>query len=205
MYQVDCSVLLDGKKFYEMSIWNMYCRKKSYVMLNVLMYAFSLLMMSSALPQILTGSSNTAIINGGMGFILFVLVVYMNVSHISRFKKAAQNEEWLKKTGKHIRITREQIVNYRIEAQDERKYEWSQVLGAYNRKDEVVLCTKKDEQIMTLDKSKLSESEMKFITDIIDEKHLWRTAMPLRTVWVMFGAVTVVGIMWIVQAVMKVM
>ncbi len=205
MYQVDCSVLLDGKKFYEMSIWNMYCRKKSYVMLNVLMYAFSLLMMSSALPQILTGSSNTAIINGGMGFILFVLVVYMNVSHISRFKKAAQNEEWLKKTGKHIRITREQIVNYRIEAQDERKYEWSQVLGAYNRKDEVVLCTKKDEQIMTLDKSKLSESEMKFITDIIDEKHLWRTTMPLRTVWVMFGAVTVVGIMWIVQAVMKVM
>ncbi len=205
MYQVDCSVLLDGKKFYEMSIWNMYCRKKSYVMLNVLMYAFSLLMMSSALPQILAGTSNTAIINGGMGFILFVLVIYMNINHISRFKKAAQNEEWLKKTGKHIRITKEQIVNYRIEAQDERKYEWSQVLGAYNRKDEVVLCTKKDEQIMTLDKSKLSESEMKFITDIIDEKHLWRTAMPLRTVWVMFGAVTVVGIMWIVQAVMKVM
>ena len=44
MYQVDCSVLLDGKKFYEMSIWNMYCRKKSYVFLTAVMYAFSMLM-----------------------------------------------------------------------------------------------------------------------------------------------------------------
>ncbi len=205
MYQVDCSVLLDGKKFYEMSIWNMYCRKKSYVFLTALMYAFSMLMMSTAIPQIIAGgNNNAAIINGGMGFILLVLVVYMNVNHISRFKKASQNEEWLKKTGKHIRITKEQIVNYRIEAQDERKYEWSQVLGAYNRKNEVVLCTKKDEQIMTLDKSKLSEAEMKFITDIIDEKHLWKTSMPIRTVWVLFGAITVVGIMWIVQGILKV-
>ena len=78
------------------------------------------------------------------------------------------------------------------------------MLGAYNRKDEVVLCTKKDEQIMTLDKSKLSEAEMKFITDIIDEKHLWKTSMPIRTVWVLFGAITVVGIMWIVQGILKV-
>ena len=114
MYQVDCSVLLDGKKFYEMSIWNMYCRKKSYVFLTAVMYAFSMLMISSALPQILTGTNNTAIINGGMGFVLLVLVVYMNYNHISRFKRASKNEEWLKKTGKHIRITKEQIVNYRI-------------------------------------------------------------------------------------------
>ena len=106
---------------------------------------------------------------------------------------------------KHIRITKEQIVNYRIAAQEERKYEWSQVLGAYNRKEEIVLCTKKDEQIMTLDKSKLSESEMKFITDIIDERHLWRTSMPIRTVYLMFGAITFVGVTWIVQAVLKVM
>ena len=91
------------------------------------------------------------------------------------------------------------------EAQEERKYEWSQVLGAYNRKEEIVLCTKKDEQIMTLDKSKLSESEMKFITDIIDERHLWRTSMPIRTVYLMFGAITFVGVTWIVQAVLKVM
>ena len=131
--------------------------------------------------------------------------VYMNYNHISRFKRASKNEEWLKKTGKHIRITKEQIVNYRIEAQEERKYEWSQVLGAYNRKEEIVLCTKKDEQIMTLDKSKLSESEMKFITDIIDERHLWRTSMPIRTVYLMFGAITFVGVTWIVQAVLKVM
>ena len=123
MYQVDCSVLLDGKKFYEMSIWNMYCRKKSYVFLTAVMYAFSMLMISSALPQILTGTNNTAIINGGMGFVLLVLVVYMNYNHISRFKRASKNEEWLKKTGKHIRITKEQIVNYRIEAQEERKDE----------------------------------------------------------------------------------
>ena len=205
MYQVDCSVLLDGKKFYEMSIWNMYCRKKSYVFLTAVMYAFSMLMISSALPQILTGTNNTAIINGGMGFVLLVLVVYMNYNHISRFKRASKNEEWLKKTGKHIRITKEQIVNYRIEAQEERKYEWSQVLGAYNRKEEIVLCTKKDEQIMTLDKSKLSESEMKFITDIIDERHLWRTSMPIRTVYLMFGAITFVGVTWIVEAVLKVM
>ena len=107
MYQVDCSVLLDGKKFYEMSIWNMYCRKKSYVFLTAVMYAFSMLMISSALPQILTGTNNTAIINGGMGFVLLVLVVYMNYNHISRFKRASKNEEWLKKTGKHIRITKE--------------------------------------------------------------------------------------------------
>ena len=192
MYQVDCSVLLDGKKFYEMSIWNMYCRKKSYVFLTAVMYAFSMLMISSALPQILTGTNNTAIINGGMGFVLLVLVVYMNYNHISRFKRASKNEEWLKKTGKHIRITKEQIVNYRIEAQEERKYEWSQVLGAYNRKEEI-------------DKSKLSESEMKFITDIIDERHLWRTSMPIRTVYLMFGAITFVGVTWIVQAVLKVM
>ena len=39
---------------------------------------------------------------------------------------------------------------------------------------------------MTLE-SKLSESEMKFITDIIDERHLWRTSMPIRTVYLMFG------------------
>lgn len=203
MYQVDCSVLLDGKKFREMSVWNMYCRKKSYVIIMAVMYAFSLLMISNALPQILAGNNNTAIINGGMGVILLVVVVYMNISQISRFKRASLNEEWLKKTAKHIRITREQIVNYRIEAQDERKYEWSQVSGVYNRREEVVICTKKDEQIMTLDKSRLSESEMKFITDIVDEKHLWRTAMPLQTVILIYGAITVVGIMWIVQAVMK--
>ena len=64
---------------------------------------------------------------------------------------------------------------------------------------------KKDEQIMTLDKSKLSESEMKFITDIIDERHLWRTSMPIRTVYLMFGAITFVGVAWIVQAILKVM
>lgn len=84
------------KKFYEMSIWNMYCRKKSYVFLTAVMYAFSMLMISSALPQILTGTNNTAIINGGMGFVLLVLVVYMNYNHISRFKRASKNEEWLK-------------------------------------------------------------------------------------------------------------
>ena len=166
------------------------------------MYAFSLLMISGSLPQILAGTNNTAIINGGMGVILIVVVLYMNYNHISRFKRASQNEEWLKKTAKHIRITKEQIVNYRIEAQDERKYEWSQVSGAYNRKDEVVLCTKKDEQIMTLDKSRLSESEMKFITDIIDEKQLWRKALPLRTVYLMFGTITIVGAVWIIQALM---
>lgn len=188
-----------------MSIWNMYCRKKSYVIMMAFMYAFSMLMISSSLPQILTGSNNAAIINGGMGVILMVIVVYMNINHINRFKRASKNEEWLKKTAKHIRITKEQIINYRIEAQDERKYEWSQVSGAYNRKEEVVLCTKKDEQIMTLDKSRLSESEMKFITDIINEKHLWKTAMPLRTVYLMFGLITIMGIAWIVQAVMKVM
>lgn len=204
MYQVDCSVLLDGKKFYEMSIWNMYCRKKSYVFLTAVMYAFSMLMISSALPQILTGTNNTAIINGGMGFVLLVLVVYMNYN-LSVVSRELLKRRVVKKTGKHIRITKEQIVNYRIEAQEERKYEWSQVLGAYNRKEEIVLCTKKDEQIMTLDKSKLSESEMKFITDIIDERHLWRTSMPIRTVYLMFGAITFVGVTWIVQAVLKVM
>lgn len=57
---------------------------------------------------------------------------------------------------------------------------------------------------MTLDKSKLSESEMKFITDIIDERHLWRTSMPIRTVYLMFGAITFVGVTWIVQSVLKV-
>ena len=56
---------------------------------------------------------------------------------------------------------------------------------------------------MTLDKSKLSESEMKFITDIIDERHLWRTSMPIRTVYLMFGAITFVGVTWIVQASFK--
>ena len=53
--------------------------------------------------------------------------------------------------------------------------------------------------------AKLSESEMKFITDIIDERHLWRTSMPIRTVYLMFGAITFVGVTWIVQAVLKVM
>lgn len=81
----------------QMSIWNMYCRKKSYVFLTAVMYAFSMLMISSALPQILTGTNNTAIINGGMGFVLLVLVVYMNYNHISRFKRASKNEEWLKR------------------------------------------------------------------------------------------------------------
>ena len=81
----------------------------------------------------------------------------------------------------------------------------AEIYGAYNRKEEIVLCTKKDEQIMTLDKSKLSESEMKFITDIIDERHLWRTSMPIRTVYLMFGAITFVGVAWIVQAILKVM
>ena len=43
------------------------------------------------------------------------------------------------------------------------------------------------------------------ITDIIDERHLWRTSMPIRTVYLMFGAITFVGVTWIVQAVLKVM
>lgn len=209
MYQVDCSVLLDGKKFYEMSIWNMYCRKKSYVIMMAVMYAFSMIMLSTSLPHVIEvimgdKNNNTAIINIGMGIILMLVVVYMNVNHINRFKRGAQNEEWLKKTAKHIRITKEQISNYRVEAQEERKYEWSQVLGAYDRKEEVVLCTKKDEQILTLDKTKLSESEMKFITDIIDENHLWKKAMNFRTIWMIFGTITVVGVIWIAQGVLSV-
>lgn len=48
-------------------------------------------------PTDFDGNNNTAIINGGMGFVLLVLVVYMNYNHISRFKRASKNEEWLKR------------------------------------------------------------------------------------------------------------
>lgn len=203
MYQVDCSVLLDGKKFYEMSLWNLYCRKRTYVILLAISAVISLTMISSAVPGLKDGAQSSSVMSAGFGLIFLFVIGYSNVTQIARWKRISSNEEWLKKTAKHIRITREQIVNYRVEAGEERKYEWSQVSGVYNRKDEIVICTKKDEQVMILEKSRLSESEQKFITDIVSEKHLWKTSMTIRFVAFLFVLIGVAGAVWIIQAFLK--
>ena len=203
VYQVDCSVMLDSDKFYEISLWNMFCRKKIFVILMGIIYALSLLTIGGAVPKLTAGDVNGFIISGGMGFIILIVFIYMLYSQINRFKRISKNEESIKKTAKHFRFTREMITNYRVEAQEERKYEWNQVSGAYDRPEEIVIAIKKDEQLLVVQKDKLSDREMEFLRDIIDEKHLWKKSMSKAQVIGIFAAITAGGVLYIVGAFLR--
>ena len=203
IYQVDCSVILDEKKFYEVSMWNMFSRKKIFVILMAIIYGLALITIGGAIPRLKNGDTNGFILNGGMGFIMLVLFVYMLYSQVNRFKRISKNEEFLKKTAKHFRFTRELITNYRVEAQEERKYEWDQVSGVYDRPEEIIIATKKDEQLLVVEKNRLNEREMGFLRDIIDEKKLWKRSMPKATAYGIFIAITAGGALFILQAIFR--
>ena len=198
LYQVDCSVQLEEKKFLEVSIWNMFGRKKIYGILMAIIYGLSLTTIGGSIPRIKSGDTNGFIMSGGMGLIMLAVVSYMVYSNINRFRRASKNEEYLKRTAKHFRFTREQITNYRVEAQEERKYEWNQVAAAYDRPEEIILAMKTDGQLLVVEKKRLNDRETEFLKDIITEKKLWKKDSGITWIYFLFGAVTLLGLLYII-------
>lgn len=177
MYQVNHVVRLDGKKFYEVSVWNMFCRKKMLSVLLIVIYGLGLISAVTAIPALKAGNTNGFIINAGLGFIVVVMAVYLAYSNLGRLKRVSRNEEYLTKTEKHIKMDEDQIINYRASVSEQISYKWDQVEGAYDRKDDIIFCMK-DQQIIVLEKDKLEPKEQEFIRAKADVRMLWKKAVP---------------------------
>ncbi|MBQ8639838.1 MAG: hypothetical protein IJ468_11795 [Lachnospiraceae bacterium] len=190
MYQVNHVVKLDGKKFYDVSLWNMFCRKKALSIMLLIVYAVGLSTIATAMPALRSGNTNGFIMNAGIGIIVLIMTLYMTYNNISRLKRSSRNEEFLAKTEKHIKMDEDQIINYRVSVSEQISYKWDQVVGVYDLKDDVVFCMK-DEQILLLEKSKLETKELEFIRAKADVRMLWKKSAPMA-LWLVIAAVVTV-------------
>lgn len=190
MYQVNHVIKLDEKKFLEVSLWNMFCKKRILSVILIIIFAMGLITIASALPALKTGNTNAFIFNGGIGFVVIVMAWYLLYSNISRLKRSAKNEEFLAKTEKHIKMDEDKILNYRISAEEQISYEWKQLAGAYDTGDDIILCMK-DEQILVFEKSKLQPEEIEFIKAKIDIQMAWKKFIDIK-VWIAVAAVVIV-------------
>ncbi len=191
MYKVNHVMRLDGPQFYEISVWNMFCRKKILTAVILGIFAFGLFTVATAIPALKNGNINGFILNGGIGLVVAIMSFYLIWNNVSRLKRTAANEEHLAKTEKHIKMDEDQIINYRASVGEQIVYKWAQVEGMYDRKGEIVL-SMKDRQILVLDKARLSEDEISFLKAKGDVLQLWKKDFPM-TVWYVLAAAAVVA------------
>ncbi len=187
MYQVNHVIKLDGKKFYEASVWNMFCRKKMMSVLLIIIFGMGLSSVVTSLPSLKTGDVNGFVMGGGLGIIMLVMDWYMVYSNLGRLKRMARNEEYLDKTEKHIKMNEDQIINYRVSVSEQISYTWNQVEAMYDLKDDIVFSFK-DKQILLFEKAKLEPKELEFIRAKADVKDLWKKAVDIR-IWYLIIAV----------------
>ena len=190
MYQINHVMKLDARQFYDVSVWNMFCRKKLMTGLILLVFASGLTSVATALPALKNGNTNGFILNGGIGIIVTVMAVWLLYSNVNRLKRTAANPERLAKTEKHIKMDEDQIINYRTSVGEQIVYKWSQVDGMYDRKNEYVVSLK-DKQVLVLDKSRMTEQEVTFLKAKGDVLQLWKKDFPMA-IWYAIAAVIVV-------------
>ena len=191
MYQVNHVVKLEAKTFYDISVWNMFCKKKILSLLLLVIYGLGLGTVVFAIPYLKIDDTNGFILNGGIGVIMLIMTGYLLYSNINRLKRISMNEEQLAKTEKHIKMDEDQIINYRVSAEEQIVYKWSQVEGIYDRKGALILCMK-DKQIIVLEKDKLREQELLFVKAKADVKMLWKKAFDARIWYAIIAAVTII-------------
>lgn len=187
MYQVNHVMKLDGKKFYDISVWNMFGRQKMLAVMLLIIYTIGLGFVVTALPALKEGQTNSFIINAGIGIIMLVMGGYLLYGNLNRLKKISRNEEHLAKTEKHIKMDESQITNYRVSVSEQVSYQWKQVVGIYDRPEEIVLCMK-DKQILVLEKDKLQKEELQFIKAKADVLGLWKKSVSIK-LWAVIAAV----------------
>lgn len=185
MYQVNHVMKLEGRKFYEISIWNMFGRQKMLAVMLLIIYTSALGFVITALPSLKTGNTNGFIINGGIGIIMLIMAGYLLYSNVSRLKRIAQNEEYLAKTEKHIKMDESEIINYRLSVSEQTSYQWKQVMGIYDRPEELVFCMK-DKQILVFSKAKLEKNEEEFIRAKAEVLGLWKKSVNTR-LWIVLA------------------
>ncbi len=195
MYQVNHVVKLDSKKFYDVSVWNMFCRKKVFAILLLLVYAFGFSSISSSMPALKAGNTNGFILNAGIGGIALIMAFYLAYSNVSRMKRVSRNEDALAKTEKHIKMDEDQIINYRVSVSEQISYKWDQVVGIYDRKDDFIFCMK-DQQVLVLVKDQLQPKEIEFIRAKAEVRSLWKKSVPLALWYGIFAVITVVMLVW---------
>lgn len=178
---------LDGKKFYDISVWNMFGRQKMLAVMLLIIYTIGLGFVVTALPALKEGQTNSFIINAGIGIIMLVMGGYLLYGNLNRLKKISRNEEHLAKTEKHIKMDESQITNYRVSVSEQVSYQWKQVVGIYDRPEEIVLCMK-DKQILVLEKDKLQKEELQFIKAKADVLGLWKKSVSIK-LWAVIAAV----------------
>ncbi len=193
MYQVNHVIKLEGKKFYEASVWNMFCRKKMMSILLIIIFGMGLSSVVTALPNLKAGDTNGFIMGAGLGMIMVVMDWYMVYSNIGRLKRMAQNEEYLDKTEKHIKMDENQIINYRVSVSEQISYTWNQVEAMYDLKDDIVFSFK-DKQILLFEKAKLEPKELEFIRAKAEVKDLWKKAVDIRVWYLAVAVITVITV-----------
>lgn len=186
MYQVNHVVMLDGETFYNVSVWNMFCKKRMLTVVVLLAYTIGLGSVATAMPALKVGNINGFILNAGIGAVLAVMVCYLCYNNVSRLKRQSRNEEFLAKTEKHIKMDEDQIINYRTSVSEQIIYKWDQVEGIYERKNEFVIAMK-DKQLLVLVKSKLEPKEIEFIRAKAEVRMLWKKAMDAK-IWLVIAA-----------------
>lgn len=193
MYQVNHVIKLEGRKFYDASIWNMFCRKKMMSILLLIIYGMGMSSIVTALPQLKAGNTNGFIMSGGLGIIMVIMGWYLVYSNIGRLKRMSQNEEYLNKTEKHIKMDEYQIINYRVSVDEQISYKWDQVEAMYDLKEDIIIAFK-DKQILLFEKAKLEPKELEFIRAKADVKSLWKKAVDIRFWYGIVLLITVISL-----------
>ena len=187
MYKVNHVMKLEGPQFFDVSVWNMFCRKKKLTILLLIIFTLGLGSIAISIPALRQGNRNSFILNGGIGIIVTVMASYLVYSNVAHMKKSSANKDFLAKTEKHIKMDEDQIINYRASVGEQIVYKWSQTDGMYDRKNEIVF-SMKDRQILVLDKSRLSEDEIQFLKAKGEVLQLWKKDFPVR-IWIIIAAV----------------
>jgi len=193
MYQVNHVIKLEGKKFYDASIWNMFCRKKMMSILLLVIYGMGLSSIITGLPQLKVGNTNGFIMSGGLGIIMVIMDWYLVYSNIGRLKRMSRNDEYLDKTEKHIKMDEYQIINYRVSVDEQISYKWDQVEAMYDLKEDIIFAFK-DKQILLFEKDKLEPKELEFIRAKADVKSLWKKAVDIRVWFGILLLITVISV-----------
>ncbi|MGI6106605.1 MAG: hypothetical protein ACOX8B_01530 [Lachnospiraceae bacterium] len=177
MYKLNHVIRLDQKEFYDVSVWNLYCRTGMYSFLVLAVLALGLGSIASAMPALKRGDTNQFILNAGIGAIIVFVEIYMCWKRVDQFKRESRNEEQLAKTEKHIKMDDDQIINYRSSIDEQVIYKWAQVDAMYDRPNEYIM-SMKDKQMLIFVKAKLQPEEAAFLKQKGDELKLWKKDVP---------------------------
>lgn len=172
---------LNEKQFDKLTSWNMYCRKKAMTVILLVMYAFSIWGVAFALMSAKYRTPQETLVSGGISLIGVIVVGSLVFTQRRRAKKSIKQGNLEEKTRKEIRMTNEEIVVYRVKADDRRVYSWADMDGIYNYLNLKVFAMK-DGQIFCLDPAKEPVASLEFVEEQADVSQLNKKSLSMKTI-----------------------